>query len=329
MVDDVSFTQTHVVSDDFRVYPKSSMSSVQALQQEQRKRIEQTYSARTPSPDFLGSQLHAQYRGELASLQLAKESGDPNFPTLISQMTSEQRKAFKRRMKRHIHDWVFAVCEATGQGDVLPHQKASLHAIYDLYRAVKFRILGIELWVAQPSSGTEPSVNQRDVSTSVANTQVSERRGDSTQSSTAPLQPRSSWRKGSPPSLASTATSNSVTAGGSGSAPLGTAATSTTTTANNSTASTAHAATGAGAAPADWQQRIQRVPIGTAEVAVMSDQSLQEEKRALKEVLHCFENEYERWNGARPSPFGRHGFTAEYYRYGMLKKELLRRSQKN
>ncbi|XQJ30970.1 hypothetical protein NXY56_007077 [Leishmania guyanensis] len=288
VIDDVSFSQTHTASDDFRVYPKSSIDSVHTLQQEQRKRVEQTYGARAPSPDFLGSQLLAEYRGEAASLQLAKESGDPNFPTSISRMTGEQSKQFKKDMKQRIHEWEAAVRNATGQTDVYPDQKASLRSIYELYRATKMKVLGAESSVAGSRDGSQSAAAQAAGASSAPASSVGGARADSTR-------------------LSSSAAKDGTT--GFARASLGTAT-----------------AAGSGS---DWIQRIERVPLGTEDVSTMPEDALQTEKRSLKQVLHRFESDFEKYNGMRPGRHDRHGFTAEYHRYGELKNELTRRSQKN
>ncbi|KPI84285.1 hypothetical protein ABL78_6652 [Leptomonas seymouri] len=313
VIDDVSFSQTHTVSEDFRVYPKSSMESVHTLQQEQRKRIEQTYCARAPSPDFLGSQLLAEYRGEAASLQLAKESGDPNFPTSISRMASEQSKQFKKEMKQRIHEWESTVRQATGQADVFPDQKASLRSIYELYRATKMKVLGVEPSAAQQGGGTEPSVAGRDVSQSVAAAPATSTgvaaagsRAESTRDSTL------------------VAKESSASASGATAKPAGRPSGATASRASSAAGSAGPAAN---AALPEWMQRIERVQLGTEDVSAMTEDALQTEKRSLKQVLHRFESDFEKYNGVRPGRHDRHGFTGEYHRYGELKNELTRRSQ--
>ncbi|KAG5466072.1 hypothetical protein LSCM4_01209 [Leishmania orientalis] len=315
VIDDVSFSQTHTVSDDFRVYPKSSIDSVSTLQQEQRRRVEQTYGARAPSPDFLGSQLLAEYRGEAASLQLAKESGDPNFPTTVSRMTPEQTKQFKKDMKQRIHEWEATVRDATGQTDVYPDQKAALRAIYELYRATKMRVLGVEAPAGPHGAAAEPSVaGGRDVSQSIA-----------AQAAGAPSAPASTvggTRADSTRSSSSAAKDGTV---GFTKAPSRTPAAANGEGRSASSGASAPATAGSGA---DWIQRIERVPLGTENVSIMSEEALQVEKRSLKQVLHRFESDFEKYNGVRPGRHDRHGFTAEYHRYGELKNELARRSQK-
>lgn len=324
VIDDVSFAQTHTVSEDFRVYPKSSIESVHTLQQEQRKRVEQTYGARSPSPDFLGSQLLAEYRGEAASLQLAKESGDPNFPTAISRMTNEQSKQFKKDMKQRIHEWESTVREATGQTDVFPDQKASLRSIYELYRATKMKVLGVDPSSSasqqqQHGSGAEPSVaGGRDVSQSVAaaggpsTAAAASSGGVATASGVGRAE--STRVSGSVAKESAASSAAAKPAGGPGGV-----------TASRASPAAATAA-GSGGLP-DWMQRIERVPLGTEDVTTMADDALQSEKRSLKQVLHRFESDFEKFNGVRPGRHDRHGFTSEYHRYGELKNELIRRSQ--
>ncbi|KAK7198216.1 hypothetical protein NESM_000778600 [Novymonas esmeraldas] len=296
VIDDVSFSQTHTVSEDFRVYPRSSMDSVNTLQQEQRRRVEQTYGARAPSPDFLGSQLLAEYRGEAASLQLAKESGDPNFPTSISRMTTEQSKQLKKDMKQRIHEWEATVREATGQTDVYPDQKASLRSMYELYRVTKMKAAKAEPPAGAAGAAAESSTaGTRDVSQSVG----------------APAAGPSSTPTAAAGGARAESTRSTVSAAKDGS---------------TKAASSAPAAAGAGRA--DWMQRIERVPVCSDDVTAMREDVLQSEKRSLKQVLHCFESDFEKYNGVRPGRHDRHGFTAEYHRYGELKNELARRSQK-
>ncbi|KPA85883.1 hypothetical protein ABB37_00203 [Leptomonas pyrrhocoris] len=318
VIDDVSFSQTHTVSEDFRVYPKSSIESVNTLQQEQRKRVEQTYGARAPSPDFLGSQLLAEYRGEAASLQLAKESGDPNFPTSISRMTSEQGRQFKKDMKQRIHEWESTVRQATGQADVFPDQKASLRSIYELYRAIKMKVLGVEQSVAPHGGGTEPSVAVREVSQSVAATAPATSSGAGGGATAAGSRGESTRDSGTV-AKESSASANAAAAKPAG-RPSGVAVSRA-----SSTASVA-GSTSSAVLP-DWMQRIERVQLGTDDVTAMSDDALQTEKRTLKQVLHRFESDFEKFNGVRPGRHDRHGFTGEYHRYGELKNELTRRAQ--
>ncbi|GET92546.1 hypothetical protein, conserved [Leishmania tarentolae] len=315
VIDDVSFSQTHTVSDDFRVYPKSSIDSVNTLQQEQRKRVEQTYGARAPSPDFLGSQLLAEFRGEAASLQLAKDSGDPKFPTFISRMTGEQSKQFKKDMKQRIHEWEATVRDATGQTEVYPDQKASLRSIYELYRATKMKVLGVEPSPGSHGAAPEASVTgSRDVSQSVvahtvgassaAVSTASGARSEGTRLSTTGAKDSIAGPTRAPSGIAGAA-------GGEGRAVVSGAA--------------APSMSGGGA---DWIQRIERVPLGTEDVSMMPEDALQTEKRRLKQVLHRFESDFEKYNGVRPGRHDRQGFTAEYHRYGELKNELMRRFQK-
>lgn len=319
VIDDVSFAQTHAVSEDFRVYPKTSVDSVNTMQHEQRKRVEQTYGARAPSPDFLGSQLLAEYRGEAASLQLAKESGDPNFPTSISRMTSEQGKQFKKDMKQRIHEWEATVRDATGQTDVYPDQKASLRSIYELYRATKMKVLGVESTAASNPNTTEPSLvaGGRDVSQSVATAAAAV-------AVSAPTSTVGGGRSDSTRPIASAAKDGTTGGGRASTAAAGGAE----GRASSATAAAAAPASGGGGGGADWMQRIERVPLGSEEVTSMSEDVLQTEKRSLKQVLHRFESDFEKYNGVRPGRHDRHGFTAEYHRYGELKNELTRRSQK-
>jgi hypothetical protein len=332
VIDDVSFAQTHTVSEDFRVYPKSSIESVHTLQQEQRKRVEQTYGARAPSPDFLGSQLLAEYRGEAASLQLAKESGDPNFPTSISRMTSEQSKQFKKDMKQRIHEWESTVREATGQTDVFPDQKASLRSIYELYRATKMKVLGVEPSAAQQHrSGAEPSVagGGRDVSQSVASGAPATMASSSGGAGAAAGGSRAESTRASSAAAKESGTNAAgaaKSAGGGLSGATATRASSSSTVGAGGGGGGSASGTSGGALP-DWMQRIERVPLGTEDVTAMAEDALQSEKRSLKQVLHRFESDFEKFNGVRPGRHDRHGFTGEYHRYGELKNELARRSQ--
>ncbi|KAG5492454.1 hypothetical protein JKF63_01032 [Porcisia hertigi] len=316
VIDDVSFSQTHAVSEDFRVYPRSSIDSVNTLQQEQRKRVEQMYAARSPSPDFLGSQLLAEYRGEAASLQFGKEYGDPQFSTTISRMTPEESKRLKRSLKKRIHEWEAALRDATGQTDVYPEQKAPFRFIYELYRVVKVKLLGLDPFTRVQSATVELSVeNSRDISQSI-----------SVQATGASSAPASAIGVAAPHR---TRPSTSVVRDGSTAstkAPLSSTAATFGSEGRAVSSSTARPAPTSGTA--DWILRIERVQLGTEDVSTMSNDALLAEKRSVKQVLYRFETDFEKYRGVRPGRHDRHHFTAEYNRYSELKNEIQRRSLK-
>ncbi|EPY27115.1 hypothetical protein AGDE_10927 [Angomonas deanei] len=168
-IDALTFSQTHEVDLDFRAHSRQTIESVRSLQREQKNRIEQTYGPRPASPDFLGTQLLAEYRGEATSVQLAKEAGDPDGATVINAMTDNQCKVFKKEMKQRIHEWEGSVRDATGQSDVTAEKKAPLRSIYELYKASKNRVVTettrgastrsntVEKSAVQPTRGSEPA----------------------------------------------------------------------------------------------------------------------------------------------------------------------------
>lgn len=148
-IDALSFAGTHEPDADFRAHSLGHLGRVRDGQAEQRRRIQHTYGARPPSPNLLGTQLLAEYRGEAASVQIAREAAaaaktDESavaLPTAVTNFTESQCRMFKKEMKQRIHEWERAVREATGQEDVLPEQKASLRAVYELYKACKNKVM--------------------------------------------------------------------------------------------------------------------------------------------------------------------------------------------
>lgn len=320
----LTFGQTHVIDEDFRAHGKATMGTLRPLQAEERSRINQSYGPRAPSPDFLATQLLAIYRGEAASVQLAKESGDPaNFPTAITAMSNAQCRTFKKEMKQRIHEWEGSVREVTGQADVLAEQKAPLRSIYELYKAGKNKVVGTD------------SVG-RGVSASLAGPEPSQPMSQSVRVSAAVAEDMSRVSGPGPGGSVGRLSTSTVRSSGPSEPPpsrpsqSGAPATAAAAPAAASFSSAPPAAAATPASPAHDRaevvgNRIQRIQLGTAPVDGMTTDDLQAEKRRLKQVLHKFESDFAALYGEPPTRRDRRSFSAEYHRYGMLKTELAKR----
>lgn len=285
-VDVLTFSQSHEVDLNFRVHSKATADALRSLQAEQRNRIDQAYGPRPLSPDFLSTQLLACYRGEAASIQLAKASVNPEkTATAITAMSDAQCRAFKKEMKQRIHEWEASVRDMTGQTTVRTEQKAQLRWIYELYKASK--------------------------------TKVEAQRDSSIRSSTADLLPHGRQTEVSQsvirpaPRTGSTTLPNPPTA-----VPV----------AAPSPGSLQTTSPGEWPQPREISTPIPRVTLGTMATDLLTDSELQTEKRSIKMVLFKFETEFSNAYGEPPNRRDRRGFAAEYNRYAALKGELSRRT---
>nr|CCC93579.1 conserved hypothetical protein [Trypanosoma congolense IL3000] len=142
-VDALSFTQTHVIDEDFRAHNRATMDSVRSLQREQHNRVEQVYGPQSPSSDSLAQQLLSCYRGEITMLELGRGKEDRDSVELVSDlaisMSHDQCLALKREMKQRIHEWERVFREERGVA-VATRDKAVLRHVYELYRLVKNRL---------------------------------------------------------------------------------------------------------------------------------------------------------------------------------------------
>lgn len=154
-IDALTFAQTHVIDTDFRAHSKSTLDSVLSLQEDQRNRVEHAFRGIRPSPTFLAQTLLSSYRGEAASVTLAKEAaaggggggadpsgtgGSSNVATAIDLMSDNKCRAFKKEMKQRIHEWEGAFREHHGR-DAAPQDKATLRPVYELYKHAKARVV--------------------------------------------------------------------------------------------------------------------------------------------------------------------------------------------
>ncbi|ORC84703.1 uncharacterized protein TM35_000421610 [Trypanosoma theileri] len=330
-VDALSFTQSHVIDEDFRAHSRATIDSVRSLQREQRGRIDNAYGPRPLSCNALAAQLAATYRGEAAALEMAKENRNSNNvnnnnnnnnvdPTVVvtGHMTHSQCQAFKKEMKQRIHEWERAFRDEHGVA-VTAHDKAALRHVYELYKAAKNRLRDTE----SPRNGSsEQPVTDRDASQEQQyhpqqQQQQGRRGGGEQQQQQQPQQPLHGMYNGSTGDRRGEATSgglqlNSFSAnqhetGGS----AGFTAPATVTSSAN------------GVRPSSTSSSQTR----GAPVSQMSNEDLATEKRYLKRILHHFESEFEQQNGHAPTKNDRRAFTREYTRYGELKNEIQRRSE--
>ncbi|KEG08656.1 hypothetical protein DQ04_06701010 [Trypanosoma grayi] len=291
-IDALSFTQSHVVDSDFRAHSKATIDSVRSLQREQRNRIEQMYGPRVASSDALAAQLGAAYRGETASLDLARDADNHDAPVAVtSTMTQSQCQAFKKELKQRIHEWERAFREERGAA-VTAHDKASLRHIYELYKAAKNRLRGSE---SPPNGGVDGNGKDAEGTHLHQQRQQPSINGESThgdKSAASVLQP---------PSVSTTQLD----------APSGGVFTLPASMVSS--------------------ESVPRQSVGTLlskgpAVGQMPNEELAAEKRYLKRILHHFESEFEQHNGHVPTKQDRRAFTREYTRYGELKNEIQRRS---
>ncbi|CCW68814.1 unnamed protein product [Phytomonas sp. Hart1] len=313
-IDSLSLMQTHEVDIDFRVNSKATVDTLRSLQVEQRNRIEKDFGPRSPSPDFLATQLLATYRGEAASLHLAKESGDPNYPTAIEAMSSTQCRTFKKEMKQRIHEWEGAVREETGQNEVPTQQKSMLRSIYELYKATKSKVVMLDSQQPQQGhvsgrrSGTG-GLEIYDSSRSLPTSQRGNVLNESSLTTAEPFLPQSedgATNESTPPGSGFASMGTGKSGRGSGSQP-GAAASSSVLVRGESI-------------------NLPRVHLGTTPPDLLSTAELQTEKRHIKQVLHRFETEFLHAYGEPPNRHDRRNYSSEYHRYGALKNELARRA---
>ncbi|CCW64771.1 unnamed protein product [Phytomonas sp. EM1] len=334
VIDSLSFMQTHEVDIDFRVHSKATVDTLRSLQTEQRNRIEKDFGPRPPSPDFLATQLLATYRGEAASLQLAKESGDPHYPTAIETMSATQCRTFKKEMKQRIHEWEGAVREAIGQSEVPTQQKAMLRSIYELYKASKSKVVMLDSQQPQQAhlSGRRSAAGSLDVfetSRSMPPSQRGSLLNDNSVISAEPflLQSEDSGTIGGVPSGSGHLQSGGAESLQRGSVPLGTGRPARGSGPQSSAASPGASSS---SVPIRGEKiNLPRVHLGTTPPDLLSTAELQIEKRHIKQVLHRFETEFLHAYGEPPNRHDRRNFSAEYHRYGALKNELARRTGVN
>lgn len=305
-VDALSFTQSHVIDEDFRAHSKATINSVRSLQREQRSRVEQTYGARAASAETLAAQLTAVYRGETASLELAKEANGQVAAAVVAlNMTQRKCHAFKKEMKQRIHEWERAFREEHGVA-VTAHDKAALRQIYELYKAAKNRLKETEM---SPGNTTSAPRNGDSVEPQSAEKQRREHRGSSQ------LLHESNARNGE------VVGDRNIVSGG-----------LRPSYAVNGQAASASSSALLVSAPIASSDNTMRMPsasmhsINDESVGEMSQDDLVMEKRYLKRILHHFEGEFERRHGRPPTKSDRRVIAREYTRYGELKNEILRRS---
>ncbi|KAH9597365.1 hypothetical protein LSM04_001024 [Trypanosoma melophagium] len=311
-IDALSFTQSHVIDEDFRAHSRATIDSVRSLQREQRGRIDNAYGPRPLSSAALAIQLAATYRGEAAALEMAKENRNNNNnsnvdPTLIvtAHMTHSQCQAFKKEMKQRIHEWERAFRDEHGV-PVNAHDKAALRHVYELYKAAKNRLRDTE----SPRNGSaEQLVTNREAS------QEQQQQGRGEEEQQQQQQPLHGIYNG----IAGDHRSD-TTAGG---LQLSSLSTNQLDSIGSATFTTPAAVTSSvnGVRPSSSSQG-RGTPVNQ-----MSNEDLATEKRYLKRILHHFESEFEQQNGHAPTKNDRRAFTREYTRYGELKNEIQRRSE--
>ncbi|RNF17330.1 uncharacterized protein Tco025E_04947 [Trypanosoma conorhini] len=307
-IDALSFTQSHVIDEDFRAHSKTNINSVRSLQREQRNRIEQNYGPRAASAESIAALLRAAYRGETTSLELTREAGGRGAPLAVTAtMSHSQCQVFKKEMKQRIHEWERAFREDRGVA-VTAHDKVPLRHVYELYKAAKNRLKETE---SPHAAALEPSVEG---SAEPLQTQLLQSQPQQQQQQHQPLHEGGvrngdaavEVRGGSVGAQASYFSGGPLD--GAGAAVF--AAPVSMTSSNNMPHQPSPARTMGKGKPASQ----------------MSDEELTTEKRYLKHVLHLFESNFEKSNGRPSTKSDRHMWVAEYTRYGELKNEILRRA---
>lgn len=335
-VDALTFTQTHVVDNDFRAHSRSTVDTVLSLQDEQRTRVDQAFRATLASPQYLAAVLLSVYRGEAASVNFARDN-EPHFVEAgtIDDLSDHQCKAFKKEMKQRIHEWEGAFRDANGR-EAAPQDKVVLRPIYELYKHAKGRVMradnvgsGAAVQQSQaaypqrssqapqqPYSAANQQTPSRPQSLAAAQP-TPDRNGSSIYNAVtpAPNTTSSSNRGGTyaTPSAGQPSTygyqgqqtSNSPAAGISSlttAAPLGTAATTATAQLHGG------------------QQHLATPTVSSGQALSLDD--LVREKRTIKRLLHQFEASFEERHGRKPTKDDRREYTREYHRYGELKALL-------
>ncbi|EAN92285.1 hypothetical protein C3747_62g145 [Trypanosoma cruzi] len=306
-IDALSFTQSHVIDEDFRAHSKATINSVRSLQREQRSRIEQNYGPRAVSSDAIAAQLRATYRGETTSLELMKEANERGVPpAFMANMSHSKCQVFKKEMKRRIHEWERAFREEHGVA-VTAHDKASLHHVYELYKAAKNRLKETE---SPRKTVFEPKVED---TSELHQPQYYEKKHE-------PYQPQQAVYEGG----GNNGDAGRDERGGTVGVQPSQIRSSQMDSAGSKQFTAPASVTSSINVP---RQNSPARPIRKGKPASqMSDDDLATEKRYLKYILHRFESDFEQKNGRPPTKNDRRVWTAEYTRYGELKNEILRRS---
>lgn len=325
-VDALTFTQTHVVDNDFRAHSKTTVDSVLSLQEEQRTRVDHAFRAVPAAPQYLAAALLSVYRGEAASVNYAREN-EPHFGEAgtIDDLSDNQCKAFKKEMKQRIHEWEGAFRDANGR-EAAPQDKVVLRPIYELYKHAKNRVLRSEGVGNVPMQATQPSQQQSRVHAQQPST-VSQTpsRPQSAPTTSGGLSQQPTPDRGASIYNAVTPASSSVRP---------------TTSAQNVSTPSGGMYTAQGSSPvlttplpATVQQQAVNVhPQGSQQqhhvtpvVGSGQDTSVDElvkEKRSIKRLLHQFEASFEQRFGRKPTRDDRREYSREYHRYGELKALL-------
>ncbi|EAN77827.1 uncharacterized protein TEOVI_000255700 [Trypanosoma equiperdum] len=309
-VDALSFTQTHVIDEDFRAHNRATIESVRSLQREQRSRIEQTYGPQSPSADVLALQLLSSYRGEITFLDHSRGRDGRTSPSaaagVVTSLTHGQCLSFKKEMKQRIHEWERVFCEERGVA-VTTRDKAMLRQVYELYKLAKNRLRGEE----SPTNGGGEDNNN--LTNSQSQTQQPQGARSSSERANSAGTVTSGVRVRTPSPSGSQVDNPARRVVGSTTQPSGLQR----QVVRSSTSSGLSANEGPGST---------QPTIGSGiRVSQMSNEELAAEKRYLKRILHRFESDFEQRNGFAPTRNDRQAHSYEYIRYGELKNEIIRR----
>jgi hypothetical protein len=328
-IDALTFMQTHVVDNDFRAHSKSTVDSVLSLQEEQRTRVDQAFRAAPASPQYLAAVLLSVYRGEAASVNLAREN-EPHFleAGTIDDLSDHQCKAFKKEMKQRIHEWEGAFRDANGR-EAAPQDKVVLRPIYELYKHAKGRVIradavgvGAGAVAQQPQGNYSQRSNQTHQQTYSTIQQTPSRPQSATAQPTPDRNGSSIYNAVTPaahPSRPSSGTGGSTYSTPSGGQPnygYQGAASSPVVVAASSPA----VATPQTAAAQSGQQHLATPTVTSGQTLTVDE--LVREKRTIKRLLHQFEASFEERHGRKPAKDDRRDYTREYHRYGELKALL-------
>lgn len=289
VLDSFTFNATHEPDVDFKAQQRSKAAEAERMREEQRTRINMRYNGISqPSPDYVQRELLFLYRGEAASVDLAKESNGKD-KSVIDTASDDAVRTLKKEMKQKIHEWEgsFKVAYSKEAG---PQDKAILRPVYEVYKVAKNRITPSD---ALPPSGPSSAAASTDSRPSSA-------KGPAHQPQQPP-QPAPAHPPGRPTATTATVTSSApnVAVPVTSTAPL--PATTASTVAQPPTP-----------APTSTLPLAKR--ISQEEAAV--------EKRKLKRKLHQFESDFEKKHGRPPQREDRKEFSSEYARYAELKALL-------
>jgi hypothetical protein len=310
-VDAVCFSGTHLIQDDGAVLPKETIPKLKQLKADQEARIHQLYGPQAMTPDALAEQLEELYRADADSLA----ERDPGEPSVVDNLTDFTARVFKKEMKQRIHDWEGAFRDKYGR-EATAVDKMRLRAIYELYKAVKTRVV----------DGTVPGSTTASVNSAA---------GSATERSARPGQASSTPGRASGGSEPTGSALRQSTPGmhqrlgvGMGVSPATGARPSTSTPVTPATGSRAqhHDPIAAPSRPAPnppppvveaTAAPQPGAPAGDSQLAAAIS-----EKRALKRQLHAFEEEFRARHGRQPTKEDRKPLHKEYHRYGELKAVL-------